>query len=434
MSNLSGSPLFLVGAIALIAVALAFLLLPMLRGGGEASRLRKRRAALEELRDELSESDYQKRIERIDEALKAAGSEHSGSTRGLAFMLLAAIPVIGAVIYFQIGTPQGVNPETGQTGQLREMLGDLARQVKSEPDDTAAWNQLGMIYKQIQQYPAAESAFRRVVFLEPENTLARVELAETLLFQGGQTNLPQESEQLLRQVLAREPNNQKALWLAGLGAFHGGDRARALALWRRLEALLPEGEVRDQIREQIASAADGPVLAAATGTEAPRDAIHAAVQRNDAPETAPPETANAPAPPASQSAQTSTAPTNDQGPTPEGSNTEVAVEISVDDAIAARLGGAETVFVFARAVNGPAAPLAVKRLAASDLPTTVVLSEADSMAEGLTLTTFPTVNVTARVSRTGNVIASTGDLQGQSDAFDPKTAGQVSVLIDQVVQ
>jgi cytochrome c-type biogenesis protein CcmH len=432
LSNLSASPLFLVGAIALVVAALAFLLLPMLRGGGEASRLRRRRKALEELRDELSESEYRERIARIDAQRKTAGSADTGSTRGLAFMLLAAVPLIGAVLYFQIGSPQGINPETGQTGQLREMLGDLTRQVKSEPEDIDAWNQLGMIYKQIQQYPAAESAFRRVVFLEPDNTLARVELAETLLFQGGQANLPQESDRLLRQVLAREPENQKALWLAGLGAFQSGNRARALTLWRRLEALLPEGAVRDRIREQIASATDGPALASARGTEAPRDAIHAAVQRDDAAETAsssPSSTASAAPTTPETSEPAPAASTNDRD-----SGTRVAVEISVDDAVASRLGGAETVFVFARAVNGPAAPLAVKRLAASALPTTVILSEADSMAEGLTLGTFPTVSVTARVSRTGNVIAAAGDLQGQSDAFDPKSADQVSVSINEIVQ
>jgi len=425
LSNLSASPLFLVGAIALVAAALAFLLLPMLRGGGDASKLRRRRKALEELRDELSEPEYRQRVARIEEEQKATGSAHARSTRTLAFMLLAAVPLVGAVLYFQIGTPQGINPDTGQTGQLREMLGDLTQQVKSEPGDIAAWNQLGMIYKQIQQYPAAESAFRRVVFLEPGNTLARVELAETLLFQGGQSNLPAESNQLLRQVLAREPQNQKALWLAGLGAFHSGDRGRAVALWRRLEALLPEGEVRDRIREQIASATDGPMLADATGNEAPRDAIHAGIRRADGAETAPATTSSPADTPTPRVAATQDDP---------GAGTQVSVDIALDDTVAARLGGSETVFVFARAVNGPAAPLAVKRMAASALPATVVLSDADSMAEGLTLGTFPTVNVTARVSRSGNVIAATGDLQGQSEPFDPKTTGNVSVLINQIVE
>ena len=418
MSDLLASPLFLAGAIALVLAALAFLLVPMLLGGGDAARLRRRRKALDELRDELSEAEYRERVARIDEERKSTTSPGSGSTRGLAFMLLAAVPVVGAVLYLQIGTPEGIDPDTGRTGELREALGELTRQVRQQPDDTDAWNQLGMIYKQIQQFPAAESAFRRVVFLEPENNLARVELAETLLFLAGQGTPPMESERLLRDVLADDPNNQKALWLGGLNAFHTGKRDRALTLWRRLERQLPEGEVRERIREQIASAVGMPGMN--IGESAPADA----------PAEAPPAMgASQSAPEAPSATQPSMPP-----PTETDAGTQVAVEVSLDPSLTNRITGSEVVFVFARAVNGPPAPLAVKRLQAAALPTTVVLSESDSMAEGLTLGTFPSVRVSARISRTGNVIASTGDLQGQTEGFDPKTAGHVSVLIDEIVE
>jgi len=401
-------PAFLVGSAFLVLAALAFLVVPMMRGDGEAARLRRRRKALEELRDDLSESDYRERVDRLDAERRAAQSPASGSIRSLAVLLIVAVPLVAVVLYMQLGTPAGISPETGPTSQLREMLGGLAQRVRSEPDDVEAWNRLGALYKQLQQFPAAESAFRRVVFLDPENTLARVELAETLLYQSGQARLPEESDRLLREVLDDDPANQKALWLAGLGAYHSGNRERALAHWRRLEQLLPEGEIRDRVREQIASAAVAPDGSSPPQTAATRTASTAAAQR---PAPSRPERDGA-------------------GPAP----TSVAVEVSIDPGLAGRVGGSETVFVFARAVDGPPAPLAVKRLTAAELPTTIVLSDNDSMAEGLTLGTFPKVLVSARISRTGGVTVSSGDLEGRSREFEPGSVGHVSVRIDEIVE
>lgn len=422
MSNLLSSPAFLAGAAVLCAIAIAFVLLPMLRGGGEAARLRRRRRALEELRDDLPEADYRQRIARLDAEQQAGSEPLSSSIRGLAVLLLAAIPICGLVLYLQIGTPDGIDPETGQTGELREMLGDLTGRVRAQPEDIEAWNQLGMLYKQLQQYPAAESAFRRVVFLDPADSVARVELAETLLYQAGQARLPAESTQLLREVLADDPGNQKALWLAGLGAFHDGDGDRAQALWTRLEQQLPEGPVRQRVREQLAQVDAAP--APATTTDLPPG--HPPISSGGPPSG----TSNAPP---AQASPAQPDPTPAEPPAP-ASETRVAVDVSISESLIDRVSGSETVFVFARAVGGPPAPLAVKRLPASALPATVLLSESDSMAEGLTLGTFPNVRVTARLSRSGNVIASTGDLEGQTEPFSPTSSDEVAVVIDRIVE
>lgn len=437
MSDILASPSFLLGAGILVLLALAFLLPPLLRGAGDTARIRRRRNALEELRDELPRAEYEQRIARLDAEEQAARSSGGspGPTRTFAVLLLVALPLCGAVLYVSVGTPEGIDPRPGQTGELRATLGDLAERVRENPENVEAWNQLGMLWKQIQQFPAAESAFRRVLFLAPDNAMARVELAETLLYQSGGASLPPESESLLRAVLRQNPNNQKALWLAGLGAFHNGRQQQALALWRRLEQLLPEGPVRQRVREQIAqvdpdgTSATGTAASAAggAGTLPPG---HPPIDAGDTAGT-PDAPGNAEAPPAATPGAENAVADADGGP---ASPTSVTVEVSVSPELSTRVSGSETVFVFARAVDGPPAPLAVKRLSAAALPTTIELSESDSMTQGLSITTFPQVRIAARISASGNAIASPGDLQGYSPPFGVAETERVGVTIDQVVE
>jgi cytochrome c-type biogenesis protein CcmH len=276
-----------------------------------------------------------------------------------------------------------------------------------------------MIWKQLQQYPASEGAFRRVMYIEPENEFARVELAETLLYASNGAQLPEASRELLDSVLAENPDNQKALWLAGLGAFHEGNEQRALRLWTRLRDLLPEGNVRQRVSDQIAEVTDAPAPEpAAEPAPMPMANPHAGIPGMSQAGT---DTPGASAPDDSADAD------SQQG-------ASIQVEVTVEPSLIGRLAGSETVFVFARAVNGPPAPLAVKRLSASDLPTTVTLSDGDSMAQGLSLSVFPQVQISARISSSGNAIASAGDLQGQSGPITVQETDQITITIDQIIE
>ena len=413
MSEIFSSPMFLLGTIALVILALFFVLLPILRGGSTGRRLSQRRRALKELRDDLDPDDYRKRLAKLDLELTESG-DAGISLRGLAGLLAVSVPLLTLFLYSQVGRPDGIDPEPGRNGELRVILGELTARVRNEPEDIDAWNRLGMIWKQLQQYPASEGAFRRVIYIEPKNEFARVELAETLLYAANRAQLPEASRELLDSVLAENPDNQKALWLAGLGAFHEGNEQRALRLWTRLRDLLPEGDVRQRVSDQIARV---------TNTPPPAAQAAPAPMANPQPGMASAGTGMA----ASSAREDSTNAERPEGPS-------ILVEVSVDPGLVDTLKGPETVFVFARAVNGPPAPLAVKRLSASDLPATVMLSDSDSMAPGLSLSKFPRIQISARVSRGGNAIAQPGDLQGESGALTVKETDQVSIAIDQVVE
>ena len=91
------------------------------------------------------------------------------------------------------------------------------------------------------------------------------------------------------------------------------------------------------------------------------------------------------------------------------------VELAIDPAVTEGLSGSETVFLVARAANGPPTPLAVRRLTVADLPIRIGLSDSDAMVDGMNLSTFPEIVITARVSMSGDVQARPGDLQGQTE-------------------
>ena len=61
----------------------------------------------------------------------------------------------------------------------------------------------------------------------------------------------------------------------------------------------------------------------------------------------------------------------------------------------------DTVFIFARASNGPPMPLAAKRVTVAQLPIEVELSDADAMMPQMKLSQFAEVQLVARVSRAG---------------------------------
>jgi len=170
------SPLFLLGTVVLILLALFFVLLPILRAGSGGSRLARRRRALEELREDLDPADYRKRLTKLEQEQADAGGSAT-SLRSLAGLLVVSVPLLTFFLYTQLGRPDGIDPAPGPNGELRQILGELTSRVRDEPEAVDAWNRLGMIWKDLQQYPASEGAFRRVIYIEPDNEFARVELA-----------------------------------------------------------------------------------------------------------------------------------------------------------------------------------------------------------------------------------------------------------------
>ena len=112
----------------------------------------------------------------------------------------------------------------------------------------------------------------------------------------------------------------------------------------------------------------------------------------------------------------------------------VTAVIKLDAKYKQQVKPTDTVFVFARAVHGPRQPLAAKRLQVKDLPATITLDDSMAMSPMNKLSDYAQVYIGARVSRSGNAMPSSGDLEGRSGSVETKPSGKnTEVLIDQEV-
>ena len=92
----------------------------------------------------------------------------------------------------------------------------------------------------------------------------------------------------------------------------------------------------------------------------------------------------------------------------------------------------DTLFIYARAKTGPKMPLAILRLKASDLPATFTLTDEMAMMPAMKISSFPEVVIEARISKSGQAVTSSGDLQGFSEPVKIGTNGVVVVINKQV--
>ena len=100
------------------------------------------------------------------------------------------------------------------------------------------------------------------------------------------------------------------------------------------------------------------------------------------------------------------------------------------DAAQAAASGDNTVFIYARASQGPPMPLAVSRVSVSDLPTTVTLDDSMAMIPDMRLSAFPSVTIGARISPSGNPLAQSGDWFAEQNDIPVEETGSISLTID----
>ena len=98
----------------------------------------------------------------------------------------------------------------------------------------------------------------------------------------------------------------------------------------------------------------------------------------------------------------------------------ISVSVDLAESLKANAAPGDAVFIYAKAMQGPPMPLAVKKLTVSDLPVEVSLSDSDAMMPTMKLSSFDQVIVGARVSKSGNPVAQAGDLFVEMESIDSK--------------
>jgi cytochrome c-type biogenesis protein CcmH len=176
--------------------------------------------------------------------------------------------------------------------------------------------------------------------------------------------------------LAIEPENVTGLWLGGMAKAQAGQFDEALALWKKLESLLPPES--DGLKEIQG-------LMAQVKTQMPEGAAQSEA--------------------------------NPAQPAPTGATPLAAASIDIQVSLSPELQAAptDTVFVYAQALSGPQMPLAIVRKQFSELPLTIQLTDAMAMMPTMKLSNFEQVKLLARISKSGNAMKQPGDLIGVID-------------------
>jgi cytochrome c-type biogenesis protein CcmH len=320
------------------------------------------------------------------------------------FVALAAVPVVAVLTYLVLGVPDALDAKpareggTGHAQNLALAVERLAERLAKNPDDAEAWVLLARSKQMLGQPADAVKALAKAIALVPQAAPLWADYADMLAASAnGEWTLA--AKDALAKALSLDPAQPKALWLAGSEAYTRRDYRTALEYWEKLAPLTePGSEVQRMIQANIAEAR----ALASEGQQAAVPAQSAAAASGAAP---------APAPAAS------------------GKDRALAGIVNLDPAIAARVQPGDTVFVFARAAQGPRMPLAIRRITVQELPYAFTLDDSAAMAPGMVISAFDQVVVGARVSRSGDATPKPGDFEGASAPVKPGTRG-IAVTIN----
>jgi cytochrome c-type biogenesis protein CcmH len=112
---------------------------------------------------------------------------------------------------------------------------------------------------------------------------------------------------------------------------------------------------------------------------------------------------------------------------------ELTVTVNLADGLRSLVAPDDALFIYAKAMQGPPMPLAVKRLTVGQLPVTVKLTDSDAMMPSMKISAFDQVIVGARVSKSGNPIGQPGDLFVEMGSVDSKNPPpELSLIINQI--
>jgi cytochrome c-type biogenesis protein CcmH len=431
---------FLIVMGVLIALGLAFVLPALVKQRSEDDKTSRAQANVVIYRDQLNELDadlangtlsaeqhavgrreLEKRaLEDTLAAVNDAAPEQRGRGRWAPIVLAVLIPVAAVGLYLKTGTPgaiaplaassmdaaapagdQGGSPHSTSFESIRAMADKLSANLKDNPDDGTGWAMLARSYNVLGRFGEAADAYARAEKLLPPDAQLLADHADALAMSRGQ-DLNGEPVALLQRALQVDPANLKALALMGTAAFDRKDYKGAVVYWEKVVQAAPaDSEFTQSLQASLDEA-----RALAEGRP-PAAALPAIM----------PVTPEAAAPAAANGGQISG---------------QVSGQVKLAPALAAKVAPGDTVFIFARAEKGPRMPLAIFQLKVADLPARFSLDDSNAMAPGMQLSAFPSVMIVARVSKSGNASAQSGDMEGSVGPIKPGTQN-LQISIDRVI-
>lgn len=409
------------GAIVLMMLSLAVLLPPLLAevplptGDPDEALRRLYQTQLAELKLErsggrLSETDHAQAVEELQRRLlseldrpraSVAWRQSPWLRRGSALLLAVLLPVAAFALYLQVGDPKaaaqlaqeqpGAHGDGVGDAQVQAMVDGLARRLEEQPQNLPGWVMLARSYETLELFDAAAQAYRRALqearrSAMDEEVQARLwaDLADALASaQGG--DLDGEAGKAIKQALMLQPDQPKALALAGSAAARHGKLDEAQKNWQALlRQLEPGSDMALRVQDDLLK-----LEALASEDSSTSTARTAAVSKSRL----------------SGELRWTVSKANPSEP--------------------AQLAKAQ-VFVVARA-DGHPRPVAVLRLPATSLPAHFTLGPENLLDPAVSLSSFPELRLQARLSLDGQAMPRAGDLYSQSFSVTP---GSSNLLLE----
>jgi cytochrome c-type biogenesis protein CcmH len=367
-------------------------------------------------------------------AARAAGAAtHTAPGRSGVVALAVAMPVAALALYLHLGSREAMDPAAQAANQhaaLQDMetaVATLAQKMKEKPDNADGWALLGRSYAQLGRFEESRDAYRQALERGREDAQLLADYVDATAMAQGRQFSP-ETDRLLARALALDPNHLKSLALAGTSAMVRGDYAAAVQLWTRARGNAPaDSELAQGLDAGIAEARS---KAAAAGGAGGAGVAPAQPPGGPGQQPAAPAMAQAAAPGATPRANPTATPGAPNAGASAPAAAALSVAVSLAPALTSKVQPGDTVFVFARAAEGPRMPLAIAKISVAALPAQVQLDDSMAMTPQMRLSNFTSVVVTARVSKKGSAMPEPGDLEGESAPRAP--TGATVVTIDRV--
>ncbi|WP_292995656.1 c-type cytochrome biogenesis protein CcmI [Nitrosomonas sp.] len=322
------------------------------------------------------------------------------------------LPLAAVFLYMVIGDTRGLLPQA-QLANATQMnrgsgsdspaghdnfssvLESLIARLEKKPEDIEGWVMLGRTYAIMERYAEASNTYAKLVELVPDNPQILSDYADVLAMKN-QGNLKGKPTELIYEALRIDPMYPKALALAGTVEFEQEKFEQAAAHWEKLLEVIPaDSQLAKSVKTSIAEAK----LLASGGKGIA---------------TEPEQQAKATTSQHATDAQSENV-TLDSTAATEPVLLSVSGQVTISQELASKASPNDTLFIYARAKAGPKMPLAILRLKARDLPATFTLTDDMAMTPTMKMSSFPEVVIEARISKSGQAVPASGDLQGFSD-------------------
>ena len=337
----------------------------------------------------------------------SVGTAPQVNARAVALALAVIIPMVTVLLYVKLGSPLAITHPSASSMTAQESSDNehqslsgldalterLKKKLEQNPTDGVGWALLARAYVELGRHPEAVPIYEKAMQLIPNDAQLLADYADALGVLHGR-KLEGKPEALIQQALKADPRNVKALMLAGTVAYNHKEYGRAASYWEDARANLPPDTNQEAIQEIMNGIAEAKELGG--GRQA--------------------TVATKPAGPVKPAGQT-------------GPSLAISGQVSIAPSLAAKGSPTDTLFVFAREMSGPPMPVAIVRATKKDLPFTFRLDDSNSPMPARKLSEAGQVVIVARVSKSGEAMPKSGDLQGMSQPVKPGADG-IKVVID----